>query len=100
MCVCICACFCGGVGGGGGGGVHSLPQHGDLVLDAALFPLQGLFGDALDGEHAGSQLLLGQDHLGERSPVNEHTQRAHVSRQCVCISLVKPELLSATLLSI
>lgn len=48
---------------GGGSGVHILPQHGDLVLDAALFSLQSLFRDALDSEHAASQLLLGQDHL-------------------------------------
>lgn len=107
VCVSVCECVLGGVqrlkgdesclgnresGGfvcvrmcvilGGGSGVHSLPQHGDLVLDAALFPLQSLFRDALDSKHAASQLLLGQDHLGERSPVGEHTARPHVSRQC------------------
>lgn len=49
---------------------RSLPQHGDLVLDAALLPLQSLFGDALHRKHAARQLLLGQDHLRERSSVN------------------------------
>lgn len=48
--------------------VRSSPsQHSDLVLDAALLPLESLFRDALDGKHVASQPLLGQDDLRKGS---------------------------------
>lgn len=50
--------------------LHSLPQHGDLVLDAALLSLQRLLRDALHRKHPATQLLLGQNHFRERPPEN------------------------------
>lgn len=43
-----------------------LAEHVDLVLDAALFPLQGLLGDTLHSKHLPCRPLLGQHHLRER----------------------------------
>lgn len=54
--------------------VHSLVQDCDLVLDAVLFALQRLLGDALYGHQLLGPLLLGEDHLGERAPETQtHT---------------------------
>lgn len=50
-------------------------EHSDLVLDAALLPLESLLRDALDGEHAASQPLLGQDDLRKGSPVGKEEIR-------------------------
>ena len=60
VCVYVCVCLV----------AHSLPEHGDLVLDAAFLPLQSLLRDALHGEHPAGQLLLSQDHLGKCSSIN------------------------------
>lgn len=51
---------------------HSLPQHGNLILDAALLPLQSLLGDAFHCKHTAGQLLLGQDHLWKCPSVNTY----------------------------
>lgn len=59
---------------------NSLSQHGDLVLDAALFPLQSLFRDALHRKHPACQPLLGKDHLRKCSSENTRTRMPHESQ--------------------
>lgn len=59
---------------------HSLPQHGNLILDAALLPLQSLLRDAFHCKHTAGQLLLGQDHLWKRPSVNTCKLRWVTSR--------------------
>lgn len=47
----------------GAGKWNSLAENGNLILDAALLPLQRFFRDALHSEHLSRRPLLCQDYL-------------------------------------
>lgn len=56
--------------------VDLLVQHCDLILDAVLFALQSLLGDAFDGHQPLSPLLLSQVDLREGpTATQKHTFR-------------------------